>query len=274
MQTTPTDTAARPLPRQVVRLSAALAALLGRAEAPELPEDELLGWLREAGLITYPSPLLGPLLELPAVFAAEVLPRLEPADLALVARVGPASCAIVVASGLPRAGTTLGVPFKIKDFVGSVELLAWAKENGCPWVARTCAVNARHGHLRVLRRARELDCPWDAWTCAVAAQGGHLEVMVWAREHGGPWDEELEELHLDCCAFAARGGHLEVLKWAREHDCPWDEATCANAAFGGHLEVLVWLREHGAPWDGNTRRGAAEGGHLDMLRWLDEHGAP
>ena len=46
MQTTPTDTAARPLPRQVVRLSAALAALLGRAEGAEHPEDDLLGWLR------------------------------------------------------------------------------------------------------------------------------------------------------------------------------------------------------------------------------------
>jgi hypothetical protein len=49
--------------RYVVRLSGALAALLGRAESAELPEDELLGRLREWGLITYPSPLLAPLLE-------------------------------------------------------------------------------------------------------------------------------------------------------------------------------------------------------------------
>ena len=65
--------------RYVVRLSGALAALLGRAEGTELPEDDLLGWLRGAGLITYQSPLLGGLLALPAVFEAEVLPRLEPA---------------------------------------------------------------------------------------------------------------------------------------------------------------------------------------------------
>jgi hypothetical protein len=86
---TTTTAAARPLPRHVVRLSAALAALLGRAEGAELPEDDLLGWLQEAGLITYPSPLLERLLEeLPEVLAAEVLPRLDPADIAVIAQVG------------------------------------------------------------------------------------------------------------------------------------------------------------------------------------------
>jgi hypothetical protein len=75
--------------RYVVRLAAALAALLGRAEGAELSEDELLGWLRAKGLITYPSPLLVGLLEgLPEIIAAEVLPRLDPTDRAFVAQVG------------------------------------------------------------------------------------------------------------------------------------------------------------------------------------------
>ena len=38
-----------------MRLAGALVALLGGAEGVELPEDELLGLLREAGLITYPA---------------------------------------------------------------------------------------------------------------------------------------------------------------------------------------------------------------------------
>ena len=117
----------------VVRLSGALAALLGQPEGAELLEDNLLGWLRATGLITYPSPLLGGLLgELAKVLAAEVLPRLDSTDLALFGRVGPASRAAVVASGLPRAGETEGVPFQLNPFVGSVERLAWAKANGCP----------------------------------------------------------------------------------------------------------------------------------------------
>ena len=242
-----------------MRLAGALATLLGRAEGAELPKDELLGRLREWGLITYPSPLLGPLLEkLPEVLAAEVKPRLDSTDLALFTRVGPASRAAVVASGLPRAGTTKGVPLKIRKFVGSVELLAWAKENDCPWVARTCNAIARRGNLQVLRRARELDCPWSLWTCSYAARGGHLEVLRWAREHGCPWDEDLNDSEMDCCALAAGGGHLEVLQWARVHHCPWSEHTCCAAADNGHPQVLRWAIEHGCPGGMGRRPGARQ----------------
>ena len=55
--------AARPPHRgNVACLSAALAVLLSRAAGAELSEDELLDGLRDAKLITYPSPLLGRLL--------------------------------------------------------------------------------------------------------------------------------------------------------------------------------------------------------------------
>jgi len=111
----------------VVHLSGALAALLGRAEGAELPEDDLLGWLRAAGLITYPSPLLEGLLggELPEVLAAKVLQQLDPTDVAMFGRVCQVSRAAVVASGLPRAGTGAGLPLQHEKFVGSVERLSW-----------------------------------------------------------------------------------------------------------------------------------------------------
>jgi hypothetical protein len=140
MQSPASDRARSP-DRYVVRLSGALAALLGRAEGAELPEDDLLGSLRAKGLITYPSPLLGGMLEkLPEVLAAEVLPRLPLTDLALFARVGRSSRAAVVSSGLPRAGTNGGALLKVVDFVGSVKRLAWARKNGCPWDTRTSTV--------------------------------------------------------------------------------------------------------------------------------------
>ena len=141
MRTRTTENERPPCPdRYFVRLSGDLAALLGDVE---LPEDELLGWLRAKGLITYPSPLLGRLVgKLPVVFKAEVLPRLEPIDRAMCARVGSASRAAVVASDLPRAGARQGgrgVPLKLQELCGSVERLAWARENGCPLVVpRPC----------------------------------------------------------------------------------------------------------------------------------------
>jgi hypothetical protein len=74
--------------RYVVRLSGALAALMGRAAGVELWEDEALGMMRERGLLTYPSPLLGGLLEkVPEVLEKEVLARLDATDHAMLAQV-------------------------------------------------------------------------------------------------------------------------------------------------------------------------------------------
>ena len=233
-----------------MRLSGALAALLGRAEEVELPEDELLGRLREWGLITYPSPLLGGLLEkLPEVLAAEVLPRLDPTDCVLFGRVGRACRAAVVSSGAPQEveeawlshdeGTEGRLLLRVKDFVGSVEDLAWAMNHGRQWVLdeMTCSYAAEAGRLEVLKWARAHDCPWNERVTTMAGAEGHLEVLKWAREQGCPWHENTRDL-------AAGGGHLEVLKWARAQDppCPWDEETTVRAALTGNLEILQWAR--------------------------------
>jgi hypothetical protein len=204
--------AAPSFPRHVVHLSGALGALLGRAGGTELSEDELLLWLREAGLITYPSPLLGGLQqELPEVLAAEVMPLLLPADRSSLAAV---ACAWrdaayprhVFPEGLPRAETPGAVRvFQIAEFVQSIERLTWAKDNGCPWVAKTLAVVAMCGQLQVLRWARAHHCPWDADACAYAAMGGKLETLQWLRECGCPWDA-------DTCEYAAVRGHLPLLQ--------------------------------------------------------------
>jgi len=174
-------------------------------------------------------PLLDRLLEdLPEVMERFVLPALDPTALALLTRVRRGWRAVVVSSGLRCAGITKRVPLTVTEFYGSVERLAWAKTNGCPW---------------------------NEWTCAYAARGGRVEIVMWAREHDCPWNEWT-------CAYAAAGGHLEVLKWAREHDCPWDEKTCANAAQGRHLNVLMWARKHHCPWNEWTCKAASGGGHL------------
>jgi len=60
----------------------------------------------------------------------------------------------------------------------------------------TCSWAAEGGHLEVLKWARENGCPWNERTCSCAAKGGHLEVLKWARENGCPWGEQT-------CSFAA-----------------------------------------------------------------------
>ena len=50
--------------------------------------------------------------------------------------------------------------------LGYLEVLQWARANGCDWDSDTCAFAAWGGHLEVLQWARFNGCVWDRWTCA------------------------------------------------------------------------------------------------------------
>ena len=41
------------------------------------------------------------------------------------------------------------MPLTVSAFVGSLELFAWAVENGCPLTVQTCAAAAAGGRLEV-----------------------------------------------------------------------------------------------------------------------------
>jgi len=151
---------------------------------------------RASSQLRYDTPLLSfafnficrlCILELPDLFARDVLGRLDFTD--LFARVGRPWLAAVLANNVPRAGRSAGMPFMVKGFLKSVELVSWAKDNGCPWTRQICAL---------------------------AARGGHLEVLQWARAHHCPWNEN------DMCQRAALGGNLE----AGAHTRPLLSSTC------------------------------------------------
>jgi hypothetical protein len=187
------------------------------------------------------SPLVDLLDRFRDLFALKVLVHLDPIDRTFLVQTGGACRAAVAASNLPRAGgreTVLGrrvwvVTHRLTEFCTSVERVAWALNNGCPWVAHTCALAARVGRVGVLRWARDNDCPWDARTCEAAARGGHLEVLRWAREHHCPWNA-------GTCRAAAAHGHLGVLRWARANDCPWSKGECAYVS-RHHPETQAWV---------------------------------
>ncbi len=168
----------------------------------------------------------------------------------------------------------IGVVDSIRDKIcslaaegGHLDVLIWARANGCSWNTWTCAYAARNGHLDILMWCRANGCPWSDSTCYNAAFNGHLEVLKWAHENGCPWDDIT-------CACAAENGHLEVLKWAYNNGCPWDESTCALAASNEHLDVLKWLRANGCPWDEWTYALAARNRHFKTSKWAHENGCP
>ena len=196
--------------RHVMTIPAHLAVALGLTSC-EVSEEELEGRLLLAGLTHNSDSFNSPLLELvtnaPQVFVDIVLPALGSLELRMLAGVNTKMRDVVVTNS-GEAATTKKEILRVATFVRSVSILAWARENGCLWNART--FNA-------------------------AAAGGHLEVLQWARANGCPWVE-------GTCGEAAKGGDLDVLQWAHSNGCPWNEWTCTNAANGGHLEVLLWAR--------------------------------
>ena len=76
------------------------------------------------------------------------------------------------------------VDVRVRPSKGHLEVLQWARENGCRWDGGTCSAAAEYGHLEVLQWARENGCPWDWTTSWRAARGGRLDVLRWARQNG------------------------------------------------------------------------------------------
>ena len=67
-----------------------------------------------------------------------------------------------------------------------MEVLRWARENGCEWDAMDQA--ALGGKLGLVQPLRGEGCPWNKWTCFQAVEQGHVKVLRWARENGCEWD--------------------------------------------------------------------------------------
>jgi hypothetical protein len=53
------------------------------------------------------------------------------------------------------------------------------------------------GHLEVLQWARANGCPWNEFTTSAALYGGHLEVLQWARANGCPWTASTRKTAVD-----------------------------------------------------------------------------
>ena len=45
---------------------------------------------------------------------------------------------------------------------------------------------AEGGHLEVLQWARANGCPWDRDTIRLARANGHDDVVIWAKANGAP----------------------------------------------------------------------------------------
>ena len=89
--------------------------------------------------------------------------------------------------------------------------------------------------MDVIKWARSEGCPWNECVCEGAAMDGNLTNLKWLRENGCPWDEGVT-------ANAAEHGHFTLLKWSVENWCDIDYDTCRYLADENeHYSILGWL---------------------------------
>jgi hypothetical protein len=93
---------------------------------------------------------------------------------------------------------------------------------------------AKKGYLNLLKWARINGCSFSKHTCSCAVSYGHLEVLKWLKENGCPWNKST-------CSYAVYGRQLEVLKWLRINDCLWTTVAKKITAFGQTLFLIKIL---------------------------------
>lgn len=122
---------------------------------------------------------------------------------------------------------------------GNLEMLKWAKSNGCNWnlrdgkyeldVASSAAVG---GHLEIVKWARANGCKWNWEVCIFAAFYGRLDIFKYVLTSGIDWD--LEKLCIDINSDCQG---IDSLEWANEYK--WEKFVCMAAAQNNHLYIYI-----------------------------------
>jgi hypothetical protein len=104
-----------------------------------------------------------------------------------------------------------GVYLRSAATKGQLEVLKWARDNGCDWNSDTCSSAARGGQLDLLKWLRDNGCDWDYKTAAYAAEGGHLDLLKWALGIGA----EILDCNMCPCCFrrTIRSNKMVKKKW-------------------------------------------------------------
>jgi hypothetical protein len=118
-----------------------------------------------------------------------------------------------------------------------LDVIKWARENGCPWSTNMYRNIARFGTLDTVKWIFDNGCPVGQDVCDWAALNEHLDVLIWLV------DDKKFQCSPTACANAASSGHIETLRWLVSRGVRPDEETWENAFDRDDWEMLEFLRE-------------------------------
>eukprot|EP00953_Heterococcus_sp_UTEX-ZZ885_P001576 1372-Heterococcus_DN1.PRE.3 len=142
-----------------------------------------------------------------------------------------------------KAGHLPAVMYLFSNYVcdaqtcnGHLPILQWLVLNGCPWNTSTFTNAAvKRNDVPMLAWVKEQGVVFNAKTMKADAEKGHLAVCQYLRAEQCEWD-------VTACFWAAYGNHIDTLRWLHENGCPWPVgAICVRAASLGYLNVLQYL---------------------------------
>ena len=128
---------------------------------------------------------------------------------------------------------------------GSVAALKWLHEHDCPWTPQVFAKAAGWpGSVEIMQWALDNGCPKGTGTdaCCAAADNGALDNLQWLRANDFPW---CEKVLINACMHE----HVNVLEWARANGCEWSGRVTRAAARYSSPEALLWLLKAGCPYE-------------------------
>ncbi|KXZ46034.1 hypothetical protein GPECTOR_47g309 [Gonium pectorale] len=135
--------------------------------------------------------------------------------------------------------------FKAAAKSGSVELLVWLRQHGCPW---------------------------DSKAYTAAAGSGCVAALEWLVEQGCPMEESGGHPYIQACC----NGDLAMARCLQRLGVPWGPAgrvfvaAAESGSIPAPLPLLRWLLEEGCPVDSDALETLKEGWGLGRPGWADE----
>ena len=156
---------------------------------------------------------------------------------------------------------------------GNVDMMNYAKNNGCIWTAKVCLWAAKNGHVQILewvKKEKGIYDPSLAWEFRpnlylFAACEGHINVLEWGINNGILIDSLI-------VAYAASRGKHHVINWCIKHDIEIPEIAYKRATEYDHIYTLEYMNSIQQPYDYDcVSEMAAFYGKVRALEWLDSH---
>ncbi|KXZ54405.1 hypothetical protein GPECTOR_5g60 [Gonium pectorale] len=189
-----------------------------------------------------------------------------------------------LAETLGTAGLLLDAElFRRAAGTGSVELLAWLRERGCPWDSTAFPQAAASGCEAAVEWLMERGCPMPdpRGIYAAACRNGDLPMMRCLRRLGVSWGAFAEEfLRLPVDDNMLHRPRLAVLRWLLEAGCPVSNGAVrtslrddARHGVAYSAEVLQVLEQHERQQRGRWLRGAVQAVGLLGALWAVTRGS-